>query len=238
MKEALIVIFICLALVLVWCLFTRTESINQKEEKFMPQKENSFIILPQPKQDGQVSIEEAFLKRRSIRDYKDEALSLEEISQVLWAAQGITADWGGRTTPSAGALYPLEVYLVIRKVENLDSGVYHYIPEGHKVERISEGDVSGELAKVALSQMFIKEAPINLVISAVFSRTTGKYGEKGIQYVWLEAGHAAQNVYLQVESLGLGTVTVGAFHDEEVKKLLNLSEEETPLYIMPIGRPL
>lgn len=238
MRKALIIIFIGLAIILVWFLFFGIESTKQGE----PMGEKSFdksglITLPQPKTDSETSIEEALLNRRSVRDYKDEALNLEEISQILWSAQGITApQWGGRTTPSAGALYPLEAYLVVRKVENLEPGVYHYLPEGHGLKKVLEGDVSDELARAGLSQMFIAQAPVNLVISAVFSRTTGKYGERGVQYVHLEAGHAAQNVYLQVQNLGLGTVTVGAFDDEEVKKLLNLSEEETPLYIMPIGK--
>jgi SagB-type dehydrogenase family enzyme len=200
-------------------------------------KENSSIILPQPKKDSETSIEEALLNRRSIREYKDEALTLEQVSQILWSAQGITApQWGGRTAPSAGALYPLELYLVVRKVENLEPGVYQYLPQEHKLDKVLEGNVNLDLVKAGLNQMFISKAAVNLVISAVFSRTTGKYGERGIQYVHLEAGHAAQNVYLQVQSLDLGTVTVGAFHDEEIKKLLNLSEEETPLYIMPIGK--
>ncbi|MBU3901102.1 SagB/ThcOx family dehydrogenase [Patescibacteria group bacterium] len=197
---------------------------------------DGYMALPEPKKESKTSIEEALLKRRSIREYKDEALSLEEISQILWSAQGITApERGGRTAPSAGALYPLEIYLVVRKIENLESGVYHYLPEGHEIKQVLEKDISGELAIAGLNQMFIKEAPANIVISAVFSRTTSKYGERGNQYVYMEAGHAAENIYLQVESLGLGTVTVGAFSDEEIKRILNL-REEIPLYIMPIGR--
>lgn len=197
---------------------------------------NGYMVLPEPRKESNTSIEEALLKRRSIREYKDEALSLEEISQILWSAQGITApERGGRTAPSAGALYPLEIYLVVRKAENLGPGVYHYLPEGHKIKQVLEKDMSGELAIAGLNQMFIKEAPINIVVSAVFSRTTSKYGERGNQYVYMEAGHASQNIYLEVESLGLGTVAVGAFSDEEVKRILNL-QEEIPLYIMPIGR--
>lgn len=240
MKKVLIIIFIGLIVILVWFLFPKTGSENQN--KSMPEEkysfdENNIMNLPQSRKDSETSIEQAFLNRRSIREYKDEALSLEEVSQILWSVQGITAlKWGARTAPSAGALYPLEVYLVVRKAENLESGVYHYIPEGHKINKISEEDISNELAKAALGQMFIAEAPVSLVISAVFSRTTEKYGERGNQYVYLEAGHAGQNVYLQVQSLDLGTVTVGAFDDEEIKKILNLSDEQTPLYIMPIGK--
>ncbi|MFZ5559512.1 MAG: SagB/ThcOx family dehydrogenase [Patescibacteria group bacterium] len=195
-------------------------------------KKLGLIIL-----ESKTSIEEALLNRRSIREYKDESLGPREISQILWSVQGITApEGGGRTAPSAGALYPLEIYLVVRKAENLEPGVYKYLPEGHKIKRILEGDVSNELARAGLGQMFIAQAPINLIISAIFSRVTRKYGERGNNYVYMEAGHSAQNVYLQVESLGLGTVTVGAFIDEEVRKILSLAEEEVPLYIMPIGR--
>ncbi len=239
MKKVLIVIFIGLIIILVWFLVPKKESTNQSqfmEEKNYSFDENGYMALPEPKKESKTSIEEALLKRRSIREYKDEALSLEEISQILWSAQGITApEQGGRTAPSAGALYPLEIYLVVRKAENLKPGVYHYLPEGHKIKQVLEKDISGELAIAGLNQMFIKEAPANIVISAVFSRTTSKYGERGNQYVYMEAGHASENIYLQVESLGLGTVTVGAFSDEEIKRILNL-QKEIPLYIMPIGR--
>lgn len=225
-------IFIGLITSLIWILvFKPPMSQKQKEVG-----KNTSIILSQPDTKSQLSIEEAFLKRRSVREYKDEPLTLKEISQILWAAQGITSARGGRTAPSAGALYPLEVYLAVRKAEDIEPGVYRYLSEGHKLDRILEDDVSGKLAQAALSQMFIKEAPINLIFSGIFSRTTKKYGERGIRYVYMEAGHAAQNVYLQVQSLGLGTVTVGAFDDEEVKQILNLSEDETPLYIIPIGK--
>ncbi len=215
-------------------LFPKTELINQEQKRFMNLQET---ILPQPEKFSKISIEEVLLERRSIREYKDESLTLKEVSQILWAAQGMTESiWGGRTAPSAGALYPLEAYLVVRKVENLEPGIYHYLPQGHKLTRILEGDINKKLAEAGLNQSCIEKAPINLVITAFYSRTTAKYGERGIRYVHLEAGHAAQNVYLQVQSLGLGTVTIGAFYDDGVRGLLNLSREETPLYIMPIGR--
>ena len=227
-------VFIGLAESLIWLLLFKPELMSQKQQKEVG--ENTFIILPQPDKTGETSIEEAFLERRSVREYKDQALSLKDISQILWSAQGITAPWGGRTAPSAGALYPLEVYLIVRKAEDLKPAVYHYLPKEHKLRNILEGDISDKLTQAALEQTFIKEAPVNLVITAVFSRTTKKYGERGIRYVHMEAGHAAQNVYLQCQSLGLGTVTIGAFDDKEVSRILKLSEEETPLYIMPIGK--
>jgi len=199
----------------------------------------SEITLPSPQETSQVSIEEALLKRRSVRQYKDEPLNLEEISQLLWAAQGINdSKVAGRTSPSAGATYPLEVYLTVRKADKIKPGVYRYLPENHKLIKVSEGDVSGQLAETALNQMFIGQAPVSLVFSAVFERTTGRYGQRGVRYVYMEAGHASQNVYLQAQSLRLVTVVVGAFDEEEVKEILNLPQEEIPLYIMPVGKPL
>lgn len=197
----------------------------------------NMIFLPEPQFQGKISVEEALLKRRSIRSYKKEALSLKEISQILWSAQGITEpSFGGRTAPSAGALYPLEIYLVVKNIKELPAGVFKYKAENHSLIKIFEGEISKQLAKTALGQGFIAEAPAVLVVGAVFERTTQKYGQRGLRYVFMEAGHAAQNVYLQAESLGLGTVTIGAFDDEEIKKLLKISENEHPLYIMPVGK--
>lgn len=199
--------------------------------------ENRIIKLPEPNYKSNVSIEEAFLKRRSIRSYKDEPLTLFEISQLLWSAQGITDKrMGFRTAPSAGALYPLEIYVVVGKVKDLEPGVYRYRPETHDIILVLKGDKRKELYNASLQQDWVKNAPIVIVISAVFERTTSKYGERGIRYVYMEAGHCAQNIYLQCVSLNLGTVTVGAFYDEEVKKILDLQKKETPLYLMPVGK--
>ncbi len=199
--------------------------------------EDKVIKLPQPRFSSDVSVEEALLKRRSVREYKDEPLTIAEISQILWSAQGITERrMGFRTAPSAGALYPLEVYIVIGKVKDLVPGVYKYRPESHDIVLISSGDKRIDLYRVSLMQDCIKNAPVVLVISAIFERTTRKYGERGIRYVYMEAGHSAQNVYLQCESLGLGTVVVGAFDDEGVRRVLNLGKGETPLYLIPVGK--
>ncbi|MGB2728809.1 MAG: SagB/ThcOx family dehydrogenase [Halobacteriota archaeon] len=195
------------------------------------------IKLPEPSYTSNVSVEEALSKRRSIRAYSGESLTVEEVSQLLWAAQGITSPGGGRTAPSAGALYPLELYLVVGDVEGIDKGVYRYIPgEEHDLEKVKEGDVRAELADAALGQECVNDAAIDIVFTAVYERTTWKYGERGIRYVHIEAGHAAQNVYLQAVSLDLGTVVIGAFIDSEVKKIVNAGEQEEPLYIMPVGR--
>ncbi|MCK4682740.1 SagB/ThcOx family dehydrogenase [Candidatus Bipolaricaulota bacterium] len=193
------------------------------------------VKLPEPRPSGEMSVEEALAARRSVRSYQDEALSLTELAQLLWAAQGITAHWGGRTAPSAGATYPLEVYAVVGEVTGLEAGVFHYRPDGHLFVRRTAGDLRGELASAALGQEWVREAPVSLVIAARYERTTGRYGERGVRYVHIEVGHAGQNIYLQAEALGLGTVIVGAFDDQDVKTLLGIEEE--PLAIMPVGRP-
>ena len=194
------------------------------------------IQLPEPRLRSEVSLEEALLKRRSIREYANLPLTLEDVSQLLWAAQGITVKWGGRTAPSAGALYPLEVYLVVGNVENLAAGVYKYKPERHELVKVRDDDVRGELAKAALGQSWVKEGAIDIVIAAVYGRTTKKYGDRGVRYVHMEAGHAAQNIYLQAATLNLGMVTVGAFHDDWVKEIMSMPEDEIPLYVIPVGR--
>jgi len=197
---------------------------------------NEKIKLPEPKYDSNTSVEKALRERRSIRVYKDEALALAEVSQILWAAQGITNPGGLRTAPSAGALYPLEVYVVIGNVEGVTKGVYKYKPHEHELVKVRNGDVRDELSVAALGQPWVREGSIVIVFSAVYERTTQKYGDRGIRYVHMEVGHAAQNVYLQAVSLNLGTVVVGAFRDDKVRKILNMPDEEHPLYIMPIGK--
>ena len=194
------------------------------------------IKLPEPSYKSHVSVEEALLKRRSIRDYTGEPLTLQEVSQLLWAAQGITDPRGFRTAPSAGALYPLEVYVVVGDVENLAEGVYRYNPHEHELVKVLDGDKRAGLAKAAVGQRWVEEAAIDIVITGVYERTTKKYGERGVRYVHIEVGHAAQNVCLQATSMGLGAVTVGAFYDDQVGEILNLPKEEHPLYIIPVGR--
>ncbi|MEW6214864.1 MAG: SagB/ThcOx family dehydrogenase [Nitrospirota bacterium] len=195
-----------------------------------------IIKLPEPKYDSKLSIEKALLKRRSVRDYKDEPLTLAEVSQLLWSAQGITDPRGFRAAPSAGALYPLEVYVVVGNVSSLSDGIYKYKPYGHELVSIMKGDKRAELSAAALGQTCVKGGAAVIVISAVYERTTKKYGERGIRYVHIEAGHAAQNVYLQAVSLNLGMVVVGAFADNEVKRILNMAPTEQPLCIMPVGK--
>ena len=205
----------------------------------MPNENAKIILLPEPKHHSDVSIEETLVKRSSVRHYTEEALTIEEVSQLLWAAQGITIrpdGRKGRTAPSAGALYPLEVYLTVRNVDGLEPGVYHFIPEEHKLKKVFAGDVAAELSAAALGQPWVAQAPINIVIAAVYERTTGRYGDRGIRYVHMEVGHVGQNISLQVISLDLGTVVVGAFNDDRVHQIINMADDEVPLYIMPVGR--
>jgi SagB-type dehydrogenase family enzyme len=195
------------------------------------EKSLNSVSLPLPKFKG-IAVEEAISRRRSIRSFKKEPITLGEISMILWAAQGITGEeWGYklRSVPSAGALYPIEIYLATK------DGIFHYLPEPHKLIKISDNDVRRSLARAALGQSFIEEAPLVLVITAVFERTMAKYGDRGHRYVYAEAGHVSQNVYLECESLGLSTVAVGAFYDKEVQHVLEIPNDHKPIYIMPIG---
>lgn len=193
------------------------------------------VKLPEPRLESEVSLEEALLKRRSEREYADSPLTLENISQLLWSAQGITDPRGFRTAPSAGGLYPLELYLVVGNVENLSVGVYKYKPDTHELVKISDSDVREQLA-IASGQSWVKEGAVNIVIAAVYERTTQKYGDKGIRYVHMEAGHAAQNIYLQATVLDLGMVTVGGYLDDVVKVIMMMPENEEPLYLIPVGK--
>jgi SagB-type dehydrogenase family enzyme len=184
-------------------------------------------------------VEEAIFRRRSIRHYQDEPLTLEEVSQLLWAAGGKTIDGitgATRAYPSAGATYPLEIYLAAGDVQGLDAGLYRYQWKDHSIILVENGDVRHSLTQAALGQSMVARAPISLVFAAVYDRTTQRYGQRGeVRYVHMDVGGAGQNVHLQAEALGLGTVIIGAFRDEAVKEVLGVRDEE-PLYIMPVGR--
>lgn len=196
----------------------------------------AIISLPKPKIIGKMSIEETIVRRQSIRSFTQNSLTLEQLSQLLWSAQGITEQFR-RAVPSAGATYPLDVFAVLGIVEGVNPGVYHYLPMKHSIELIKEGDLRKALALAALNQEFIAHAPLDIVITAEYSRTTFRYGSRGEKYVYMEVGHAGQNLSLIAESLGLGTVVIGAFIDEEVSRCLNLPKNFAPLYIMPFGYP-
>ncbi|MBN2465764.1 SagB/ThcOx family dehydrogenase [candidate division WOR-3 bacterium] len=203
------------------------------------------VKLPPPACAGTLSVDQALAERRSVRRYADDPLTLAEVSQLLWAAYGITQplpgipELGGgfRAAPSAGALYPLELYLVAGAVTGLEPGIYRYRPGPHDLLDVLAGDRRQWLCHAALGQTMVQDAPASLVYSAVFSRNTAKYGERGRRrYVCMDLGHSAENVYLQCASLGLGTCGIAAFHDDAVRLVTRLPENEEPLYIMPVGR--
>jgi SagB-type dehydrogenase family enzyme len=194
------------------------------------------VALPRPARTGETSLERLLAERRSVREYSDAPLTLAELGQLLWAAQGVTHPRGLRTAPSAGALYPLKLYVVAGDVQGLSSGTYHYQPGEHRLRKIAAGDGRKGLAAATLSQTWVREAPVAVVFAAVYARTTQKYGRRGRRYVHMEVGHAAQNLFLQAGALGLATVVVGAFEDEQVARLLQLPAEVQPLVLMPVGR--
>jgi SagB-type dehydrogenase family enzyme len=185
-----------------------------------------------------MSLEKTIKNRRTIRSFDKASLTLEHFSQLLWAAQGVTDDHGfKRAAASGGALFPLDLYSVVGEegVATLNPGLYHYEPETHAVAFLTEGDIRVNLAREALGQMWMAAAPLNLVITAEYRRICGKYGERGVRYAILEAGHAAQNIFLQAEALGLGAGIVGAFNDEGVVRILEIPKSHEPLLVMAVG---
>jgi|Deesub1362A_J573_1020465.scaffolds.fasta_scaffold00120_85 SagB-type dehydrogenase family enzyme len=190
---------------------------------------------------GEMSLEAAVAGRRSERSFRAAPLKLEQLAQLLWAAQGITdphpdpAQRFRRAAPSAGAQYPLDLYPVVGEVTGLEAGIYRYHPQEHALDLLTPGDRRRQLARACLGQMFIAAAPVAVVIAATYDRITDRYGERGIRYAHMEVGHVGQNIHLQAEVLGLGTVVVGAFQDEEVAEVLQLPREQAPLYVMPVG---
>jgi SagB-type dehydrogenase family enzyme len=198
---------------------------------------SGHLILPSPVLTGSLPLEAALHRRRSVRNFAPQPLTLAEVSQLLWAAQGITSPDGKRTAPSAGARYPLEIHLVAGEVTGLPQGIYRYRPADHALSRVAKGDLRTALAAAALGQQrWIADSAAAIVVTAIYSRSTAKYGDRGIRYAHLEAGHAAQNVSLQAVALGLGTTVVGALDDRKLINLLRLSADEQPLSILPIGR--
>lgn len=196
-----------------------------------------MVRLPEPQQDGAVSLEAALAQRRSVRSYKDKTLSLAQVARLLWAAQGQTHPSGFRTAPSAGATYPLELYVAAGDVEGLEPGVYRYRPKDHTLILLRAGDVRRAVARASFGQDWAADAAALFIIAADFKRTTGRYGDRGEGYVFMEAGCASQNIALEAVALGLGSVIVGAFDDAGVKAAAGLPEKERPLLYMPVGVP-
>jgi SagB-type dehydrogenase family enzyme len=194
---------------------------------------NTQISLPDPRHDSGVSLEAAIAARRSVREFSNTPLTWVQVGQLAWAAQGITdVSRGLRAAPSAGALYPLEVYLVT------PGGCYHYLPDVHKLDRLADRDLRGTLQTAAGGNEAIAQAPLDIVITAVFARTASRFGERAEQFVFMEVGHVAQNIHLQAVALGLGSVPIGGFDVGQVTQALGLPEDHRPAYIIPVGHPL
>jgi len=208
--------------------------------------EGPAVDLPAPRLAGQMSVEETLQNRRSVRSYRDTTVTLAEVSQLLWSAYGITKPvengpaflrGGLRTAPAAGGLYPLEIYLVARRVADLAPGVYWYNSETHKLVLVSGEDRWDALARACLDQPHFETAAAALVYSAVFERNTSKYGRRGRErYVCMDLGHSAENVYLQAAALKIGTCAIGAFSDLELQQVMGMTRDEEPLYVMPFGK--
>ncbi|MGZ5351093.1 MAG: SagB/ThcOx family dehydrogenase [Actinomycetota bacterium] len=188
----------------------------------------SSSTLPSPRQGRAATLDGVLAERRSVREFTDEIVDEEAISRLLWAAQGVTAAWGGRTAPSAGALYPIEVYVATA------DGLRRYVPDDHGTVDVAREDRRPRIAQ-ATGQETPTAAPVLIVISGVVSRTAAKYGDRAERYVQLEAGHVCQNLLLEATSLGLAAVPMGAFSDDELRDALGVGEDELPLYVVPIG---
>ncbi|MGC8874150.1 MAG: SagB/ThcOx family dehydrogenase [Chloroflexia bacterium] len=198
------------------------------------------IELPVPVTEGGRGIWTVLRERSSIRDYAPDPLTLDELSQLLWASQGITregGEWQFRTAPSAGALYPIETYLGVNRVQGLAPGLYHYEVRNHRLAFLREDEFIGQnLTRAALGQTMCTRAAVVFVWTAVLARSVRKYGERAYRYIYLDAGHVGQNVYLAATALGLGCCAVGAFFDDEVNIVLDIDgREETAVYMATIG---
>ncbi|MCS7286458.1 MAG: SagB/ThcOx family dehydrogenase [Anaerolineae bacterium] len=200
------------------------------------------IPLPKPVPIGKMSVEEALEKRRSIRDYSREPLSLQELSLLLHLTDGITL-WrygiGFRTAPSAGALYPIEIYLVINRVEGLKPGIYHYNVRAHTLELLKEGDFRQEMVNYCLGQEMPGTAAVTFILTAMFQRIRWKYRERAYRYILLEGGHIGQNIYLGATAMGLGACAIGAFLDDPVNSLIGIDgKREAVIYILTVGKKI
>ena len=204
----------------------------------LKQKGGGRMQLPDPTTDGDVSLERTIHQRRTIRSFNGKALTLKQLSQLFWAAQGITESRGfKRAAPSAGALYPMDIYGAVGGgcIETLNPGVYLYEPATHSFSLIQKGDSRRDIAMASLGQMWMSYAPITLVITAEYSRIMGKYGQRGVRYAMIEAGHIGQNIFLQSQAIGLKAGIVGAFEDQKVIHVMGIKDTHEPLLLMPVG---
>ncbi|MFH1957438.1 MAG: protein-L-isoaspartate(D-aspartate) O-methyltransferase [bacterium] len=226
----------------------KIEIIDNISVRFVPMTglASGEMVLPAPEHKGKISVEEAISKRKSVRNYKNQPLSISEVSQMLWAAGGLCRPENGKTDavsgatrsfPSAGGRYPFEIYLFAGNVKGIPPGLYRYEWEEHRLKILQDGDLRKALAAACLGQDFINDAPATIVFTGIEKKLRSGYGERGIRYSVMDIGHAGQNIYLQAGALGLGTVAVGAFNEEDLKKLIGV-KGEIPLYVFPFGQPL
>ncbi|MCX8159778.1 MAG: SagB/ThcOx family dehydrogenase [Candidatus Saccharicenans sp.] len=214
---------------------------QNKRERLKEKLVDKVFPLPAPDRDNGWPLFRTLNARRSVREFQKKPVSLQALSQVLWAAYGVTLKAGDfllRTAPSAGALYPVDIYVLAREVESLSPGLYHFVPANQTLRQRYEGNFNELLADAALNQDFLSEASFVLALTAVFERTTWKYGARGFRYIYLDAGHVAQNAALAAVSLGLGSCPVAAFFDDEINSLLGVNPaRESAIYLLAIGWP-
>lgn len=232
-RISIIILIILLGITFVYLIWPKTEETR-------PREIISTVNLPTVQISSNVSVEEAIQNRRSVRRYTTDPLSLQDVSQLLWAAQGITDEKTKfRTVPSAGHTYSLEIYVLVGKssVNGLNEGVYHYNPFNNTLEQILAGDARSELSQAANGQPWVKEAPINIIITGNYQKMINSYKDERLstRFVDMEAGHAGQNIYLEAEARNLATVALGSFNDDQVHQVLNLPNNERILYIYPAG---
>lgn len=247
MKKILLPGFIIFGLVLIVFGVTNLLSSNDNDPKKLNKKTTNnmelqeVINLPEPVFSGEMSIEQGLKERRSHRNFSNKALSLQEVSQILWSAYGVSdaESFAGiklKTAPSAGATYPLEIYLLAGNVDGLAPGLYKYHAEENKLELFLKGDIRKEVSEACLGQRMLNDAPATIIYNVVFERIAERYGDRGIErYVYMDIGHSSQNVYLQATALGMGTCAVGAFNDSQLEKVITPPEDEVVMYLMPFG---
>ena len=230
--------YVLISIIFVLLLIPSCSNSDENAAAEFTPDDSEVIQLPEPRYDGNVSLEESLYNRRSTRSYSGDPLTLQEVSQLLWAAQGITDDSGHRTAPSAVALYPLSIYVVTGNVPEIVDGVYIYDPEEHSMKRIIDGDIRNELATAAMGQASVRQGAVSFVITVDYGKITSRFEDKGERFGTLEAGHAAQNLCLQATALNLGLVTAGAIDDDQVADVLNMPDNLTPLYVIPVGKKI
>jgi len=207
--------------------------------EFKQYPEADTIPLPRDFFPGEVNLWDLLQKRRSCRKFSNQKCSLEDLALLLWAGQGLTAqseNYFFRTAPSAGALYPIETYLVLNGINDVPAGLYHFDVKGFQLEQLETSSLGNHLSKACMNQHFIGQAPVVFIWTAILRRNMSKYGHRGMRYICLDAGHICQNVILAAEAIGFGACPVAAFFDDEVNDILGLDgEEESTLYLAPVG---